>query len=195
MKKACVYCFVLFVAAALNAAPFGLKMGMTMQEVKEASSGVTLRSIPDLKDAYSFVPAKTHPLFSQYVVQINDTVGLYGIFAVGDDMKLDNYGTQIKDAFDNIVERVSKTYGTPLITDTLAPDTMWKDDKYWTNAFHDGARKLSAQWPRKATDKLSDDLYRVAIAATSTGYNTGRIVLGYSFNNSKSVQDEEDDVF
>lgn len=195
MKKALSAVFALLATAVLNAAPFGLKMGMTMDEVLVASNGTPLKPAPERKDAYSFVPAKPHPLFSRYYVLIDNKVGLYGIIAIGDELELDDYGTQIKDAFNNATTRVSKTYGNPLITDTIEPDTLLKDERYWSDAFHDGARKLSATWPYNANGTLGDNLLRIMITAVSTGYQTGCVVLTYSFTNAVTVQDEEDDVF
>lgn len=197
MKKALSAVLLVFAAAVLNAAPFGLKMGMTMDEVLAASSGTPLRPVPERKNAYYFVPKKAHPLFSYYYALIDDKAGLYGIMAAGDEMKLDDYGTQIKAAFNNATERVSKAYGNPLITDTIAPDTTLKEDSYWSYNFEKGARKLSAEWPYNANDKLGDNLLQVKITAVPVDMllaSGGRIVLTYFFTNAKAVQDEEDDV-
>lgn len=196
MKKTICLFLGLLAACALSAAPFGLKMGMTISEVEDASSGVPLKPARQRDNLYAFEPAKRHPLFTSYFVLIDEKVGLYGVIASSDIIKMDDYGTQLKEAFNDAMQRVSKAYGTPRLIDVLAPDAHFDDDKFWAMSFRQGARTLKCEWPRTAKDEMKDDLLKVVLATKPEGYfYEGVIELSYSFTNSASVEDEEDDVF
>ena len=56
------------------AAPFGLKMGMTIEEIAEQCE-----SEPSFvqDDIYLVTPIKKHPLFTYYAVYVSEKTGLY----------------------------------------------------------------------------------------------------------------------
>lgn len=195
MKR--VICAVLLavVASALYAFPFGLKMGMTVEEVQKESNGVPLVAIQGRKYAYVFEPAKRSSSFGTYFAMISDKVGLYSIMAIGNPIEMDDYGNQLKNEFIHILEQVSKNYGKPLVVDTLDPNSMWSEDKYWSMAFKEGARNLGACWPHSAEDKLPDGISKILLTTSSIRYKEAKVGLVYEFTNAVCVQDEEDNVF
>ena len=83
------------ISTFIYAAPFGLKMGMTVEEIteqcKEESSLVK-------DDIYLIKPTKSHPLFDYYAVYVNEKTGLYQIRAISDSMTCNDYGTEIQNA-------------------------------------------------------------------------------------------------
>jgi len=178
----------------IYAAPFGLKMGMTIEEIAEQCEEEP-SFVKD--DIYLVKPIKKHPLFSYYAVYVNEKTGLYQIRAISDSMTCNAYGTEIQNAFNSVKDRISKTYGKPRIINKLSSDTLWKDDKYWFEALKGGARQLSAIWGEKT--ELEDGLLSVALDCvadnSSFHWDDAHLVLYYYFNNASSVEDEQDEVF
>lgn len=194
MKKLFLLLILLSAPILLFSAPFGLSMGMTLDDLTEACDGAGPEHIED--DCYYVFPVKKHPLFKHYLAFVDDDKGLYCIKAVSDDISTNDYGTEIQNAFSEIKERISKTYGHPRMIDEIASDTLWKDDKYWLRALAEGSRTYAAIWESSSKNELKDDLTEVSIYASAENYpQTGWIILEYEFNNMQAVQDAQDDVF
>ncbi|MBQ8777318.1 MAG: hypothetical protein IJZ71_07550 [Treponema sp.] len=194
MKR--LFLAVLFIIGAtfIYAAPFGLKMGMTIKEIAEQCE-----SEPSFvqDDIYLVTPIKKHPLFTYYAVYVSERTGLYQIRAISDSIKCNNYGTEIQNAFNNVKDRISKTYGSPKIIDKVDPSSVWKAPKYWFQALKDGARQLSAVWGERT--ELADNLAGVALDCAVDNspfhYENTQLVLYYYFENASSVEGEQDSVF
>lgn len=192
MKKYIIFTLLLGFPFGLFASPFGLKMGMTLDEITEACNGK--RPAHNENDSYLIEPAKNHPLFKYYVVFVDENIGLYYIKALTDEMHTNNYGTELKAAFNSITDRVSKGYGNPEITDEIAKDSIWKDDGDWLNALRDGARTLCAVWgTKKPINK--DNIQYIGISAKYSSFQKGVILIEYQFENYSQIEDEQDSVF
>lgn len=194
MKKLFLLLILLSAPILLFSAPFGLSMGMTLDDLTEACDGADPEHIED--DCYYVFPVKKHPLFKRYVAFVDSDKGLYCIRAVSDDISTNRYGTEIQNAFSEIKERVSKTYGRPRIIDEIESDSLYTDDRDWVRSLEDGSRMYAAIWESSAKNELKDDLTEVSIYASAEDYlQTGWIILEYKFNNMQAVQDAQDDVF
>ena len=194
MKKLFFALIFGLISAFIYAAPFGLKMGMTIEEIAEQCEEEP-SFVKD--DIYFIKPVKKHPLFSYYAVYVNEKTGLYQIRAISDSMTCNDYGTEIQNAFNSVKDRIAKIYGKPRIINKVDPTSIWKDDKYWFQALKDGARQLSAIWGEKI--ELADNLISVALDCVADNdiyhYEDAHLVLYYYFTNSTSVEDEQDSVF
>ena len=194
MKKLFFALIFGLISTFIYAAPFGLKMGMTIEEIAEQCEEEP-SFVKD--DIYLIKPIKKHPLFSYYAVYVSEKTGLYQIRAISDSVTCNNYGTEIQNSFNSIKDRIAKTYGKPRIINKVDPTSIWKDDKYWFQALKDGARQLSAIWGEKT--ELADNLIAVALDCVADKdafhYEDAHLVLYYYFNNATSVEDEQDDVF
>ena len=183
-----------FLPLVVFAAPFGLKMGMTIDEIS-AQCEEDPSFMKD--DVYLINPKKSYPLFSYYAVYINQKVGLYQIRAISDSVTCNKYGTEIQNAFNSVKDRIAKTYGKPKIIDKVDSNSLYKDDNYWFHALKEGSRQLSAVWGEKTN--LTDDLLGVALDCVADtdflSYDKAHLVLYYYFTNAQSVEDEQDDVF
>lgn len=169
---------------------FGLNMGMTLSEIKNACNKVSPKQIEG--DKYYVYPIKTHPLFKYYIAYVDDSQGLYCLQAVSDKIETNEYGVEIKEAFAEIKDRVSKTYGTPKMIDTIDPKSWWQNDSYWLLGISEGARTYSAIWD----SQLKDDVSRVSIKVYGNSvWKYGTITLEYDFSNKAIVEDYQDDVF
>lgn len=194
MKKIAVFFFLFILPFYFFAAPFGLKMGMTLDELTEACNGNEPIHIED--NCYQIYPAKTHPLFKQYAAFIDSERGLYCIKAVSEEISTNDYGTEIKNAFAEIESRIAKTYGKSRKIDELSDDYYAKSEQYWVSQLSKGARTYAAIWESTSKSQLKDDLDSVVIYANAKLFpQTGWIILEYDFNNMQAVEDAQDDVF
>lgn len=194
MKVLFLLLILLSAPILLFSAPFGFSMGMSLDDLTEACDGVEPEHIED--DCYYVFPVKKHPLFKHYLAFVDDDEGLYLIRAVSDDISTNRYGTEIQNAFSEIKERISKTYGRPRIIDEIESDCVFKDDRDWLRALAEGSRTYAAIWESSAKNELKDDLNNVSIYASAEDYpQTGWIILEYEYNNMQAVQDAQDDVF
>ena len=176
----------------IYAAPFGLKMGMTIDEIAEQCEEEP-SFIED--DIYWIKPIKSHPIFSYYAVYVSEKTGLYQIRAISDSVTCNKYGTEIQNAFNSVKDRISKTYGKPRIINKVDStiSSFLQKDEYWFQTLKDGARQLSAIWGEKT--ELTDNLISVALDCVADNYEDAHLVLYYYFTNSTSVEDEQDSVF
>ena len=192
MKKKFLLVSVLFLfSGLLFAAPFGLKMGMNLEEIKGACGGKRPENVQD--DCYRIYPEKNHPLFEEYYAYVDEVEGLYYIKAVSARISVNEYGTELKEKFNEINARVSKSYGTPKITDEVNLQSIFKDDNYWLYSLGEGARVLSARWEN--ANQLKDDLVYVYLYVSSRKSSYGWVNLEYRFTNASAVEDSQDDVF
>lgn len=174
--------------------PFGFDIGMTYEEVKVACGGSNPEYISD--DRYYVIPKKAHPLFEKYIVWISDEVGLYYIKGVSRDIKCSDYGTEVKDKFDEILLILEKKYGKFEKDDSVKSDYLWKDERDWMTALKDGARTYSASWYNDNTN-LFDGLYSIGMGVhISDQYSTANayIWIEYGFQNYEDAQEAVDDV-
>ena len=196
MKKKILALIFGIISTFLYAAPFGLKIGMTIEEIAEQCEEEP-SFVKD--DIYLIKPIKKHPLFSYYAVYVSEKTGLYQIRAISDSVTCNDYGTEIQNEFNNVKDRIAKTYGKPRIinkVDASLSDYM-KQDKNWFYNLKNGAQQLSAIWGEKS--ELADGLSRVALDCVADNsafhWEDAHLVLYYYFNNANSVEDEQDEVF
>ena len=196
MKKIFLALIFGIISTFLYAAPFGLKIGMTIEEIAEQCEEEP-SFVKD--DIYLIKPIKKHPLFSYYAVYVSEKTGLYQIRAISDSVTCNDYGTEIQNEFNNVKDRIAKTYGKPRIinkVDASLSDYM-KQDKNWFYNLKNGAQQLSATWGEKS--ELADGLSRVALDCVADNsafhWEDAHLVLYYYFNNANSVEDEQDEVF
>lgn len=196
MKKLYMLLILTLLPVAIFADPFGLKMGMTIEEIAEQCEDEP-SFVKD--DIYLIEPTKKHPLFSYYAVYVSEKTGLYQIRAISDSVTCNKYGKEIQKAFNSVKDRIAKTYGKPRIINKVDStiSSFLQKDEYWFRTLKDGARQLSAIWGEKT--ELADNLISVALDCVADNdiyhYEDAHLVLYYYFTNSSSVEDEEDSVF
>ena len=196
MKKKFLALIYGIISTFVYAAPFGFKMGMSIDEIAEQCE----EEPSFLKDdVYHVKPIKKHPLFSYYAVYVNEKTGLYQIRAISDSMTCNKYGTEIQNAFNTVKDRIAKTYGKPRIVNKVdsSISSILQKDEYWFSTLKDGSRQLSAIWGEKT--ELADHLVSVALDCVADNdiyhYSDAHLVLYYYFDNANSVEDEQDEVF
>lgn len=185
---------LVFIASIVFAGPFGLSKGMSLSEVSKLSEkGYEPKSIAN-DDRYAFIPQKKHEFFKNYLAFIDEEKGLYRINAISEEIRTTGYGTELKNTFYAMVERISKIYGKPKITDRIDSNYYLKKEEYWLTALKDGARELYATWDKgEKYTNLPEELESVSIYA-SAEFSYGYIIIKYHFSNSSEIHNKQDDV-
>ena len=183
---------VLIVNVSIFAGPFGLDMGMTLEEV----SGVCERKPTHISDdRYYIKPQKAHPLFEGYVVWINEEYGLYYIKGRSKEIGSNDYGTEVKQEFAKLLSPLERKYGKFNHTDKLAKDTLFRDDKYWMMAIAEGSRTYEAHWEAAENNVQGfEGLVSIATGVKTTSTNIAYIWIEYGFMNAMQGFDNLDDV-
>ena len=90
------------------AGPFGINMGMKINEVTEVCKTNPKHLEGNL---YEISPFKTNDMFENYYVRIDPEYGVYWLKAIGKTIYTNDYGENLKASFENLVKSIRKTYG------------------------------------------------------------------------------------
>jgi len=172
--------FLLSYAVPLLAGPFGLDMGMTLQQVKKVSS------IKPSKGSFIYYSAKlpkNHISFEKYVLYITPKNGLCKISAIGKDVTTSVYGNQLISEYEQIEKTLTSKYGkSDHKFDYLNNGSIWNNDNEWTMALKLKERMLQTPWAGISTS-LPDSLKSVVLEAFASDANTGYFTVDYEFEN------------
>lgn len=197
MKKIfSIFTFLFICSLSVFAGPFGLDMGMTLEEVAEACGGIEPEYISD--DRYYIQPVKSHPLFEGYVVWISEAEGLYYIKGISREIQANDYGTEVKQEFARLLSPLERKYGKFAKTDKISKDSLYQEDKYWMSSLARGSRTFEAHWSdgEDASEKFGG-LTTISIGIrTQATYITNKayIWIEYGFVNAVKGFDNLDDV-
>ena len=200
MKKLVLLVVImLVVSSSVFAGPFGLEMGMNLDDITKACGGIRPERLEN-DDRYWISPTKNHPDFEHYLVWVDGTKGLYCIRAISKEIRTSKYGTELKSFFYEMTERLSKTYGKPEIFDKVKNDVMdfLKKDEWWLTTLKEGSRILESLWEKESGKVImSKELKYVDLYADTLkySYDKGILVLDYGFINSDEIKKFQDDVF
>jgi hypothetical protein len=158
--------------------PFGLKQGLTLDQVRAVTS-LTAGDTLGLYSAAS-VPAP-HVAFESYVLGFSSKSGLCTITAIGKDITAGSYGTEVISAFDDLESALQKKYGPDKKYDFASG--LMDDPQYWMMALHDKNRTLAAIWNKESKATLPPSLSSIGMDARGSDINTAYINLRYEFSN------------
>ena len=195
MKAKKIVCLLPLALTAVLAfsGPFGLEMGMTLEEVANVCGG---KEPVDLGGGrYLVQPTKAHPSFAEYVAYVSETEGLYALTASTKEILSDEEGKTLQKKFHSLLDSVSKTYGECRLVDEIDEASKLTDDIYWIHTLRTGERKLEAWWLGTDGAAISDDVQNIYLAVKSTSYLKARIALRYRFANFDKAKDAQDSVF
>lgn len=181
MKKLFLILLFILLPFTIFAGPFGLKMGMTLEDITEVCGGT--KPTKQGYDCYMIYPEKKHPLFKEYIVFVDQEKGLYSIIALS---KEDRSRTIIDNTYIEIRESITKIYGS---SEEVDIDISLKDKQY--NSI--GTYYYCEKWEKELKDDLSCVLL-YATRYTYSYYDTYGLVLQYDFTNKSSVEDSQDEV-
>jgi hypothetical protein len=178
---------LLFVASVF-AAPFGIEMGMTLEQLKQM--GVNPVLLSDGSGRYYITPIKQHPDFERYIVNISPTYGVYRLLAVSKGIPTSSFGTDLKNKFYEIQKGLSSVYGESKTFDFLKVGSIWNQDRDWMMALKNEERYLDAFWDRESNSNLPDNLHGVWLRAQANSSSEGYFRLQYESINAKGADAE-----
>lgn len=166
--------------------PFGLQMGMSLDELRKVTTVTPRADYPGVYLADSL--PRGHPEFVQYLLVLNDSLGLCRIAALGKTYDDNDFGTQIQRRFSAIADAVTSRYGKAKRYDFLKAGSIWKADRYWMMGLLKKERYLSAYWSREHGSSLPPEIASVALEANATSPSQSYLTLNYEFSNFDSCQ-------
>jgi len=179
---------LLFVASVF-AAPFGIEMGMTLEQLKQM--GVNPVLLSDGSGRYYITPIKQHPDFERYIVNISPTYGVYRLLAISKIIPTSSFGTELKNKFYEIQKGLNSVYGNSTTYDFLKVGSIWDQDRDWMMALKNKERILSAYWDRKSNSNLPDDFSIIGLNALATSISEGYLRLQYESINVDKADAEQ----
>ena len=172
--------------ATREATPFGLRQGMSVEELGAAATPLgggmyKLTSVP--------VP---HPAFEFYVAQVSPRTGMCYVKGVGRQVRTNAYGAELRSRFASIRDEISATFGRYRTVDMLLSDSIWAGPRDWMAALAERQRLLFAQWNTDTRATLRPHLTTVFVAANAKTSDSGYVVVEYYFDNEPACQQEFD---
>lgn len=203
MKKLLFIAIAAIAATQVDAGPFGLSQGSTLDEVRKAGAFVAAES------DYVYVSKSLHKGtsdFENYSVLVTPKQGLCKIVAFSGDLYTDGYGRQLKTRFYDLTSALASKYGTPRVSLDISKTIdlsrnfgFWNlggigiDDSGWMEALLLKKRRLSAEWagslksidpvPASDTPELSDSIGWIALEGRARSPSLAYLRLEYRFNN------------
>jgi len=189
---------LLLIGLSINifAGPFGIDMGMSLEEVTKISK-IEPVSIGD--DAYLITPPNTNNLFEMYMVKIHHLHGVYLIKAIGVDISVTGYGDELKLEFNKLVQNLEKNYGKYKKIDYLKRGSIWKDADDFMMGLLKGDRSLIVSFDKESKATLPSDLKEILVGVSAKNQNTGYILLEYYSTKydiiTKEIEEKQNNVF
>ena len=167
--------------------PFGLKMGLSIEETKTLISGISRIEQSEWMYQADSVPIP-HPDFESYSLLFSQKHGLCKILAIGKDIKSGDSGSEVKSAFNSLDESLSKKYGKGKKYDFTS--SKYESPEYWMMYLLKKNRTLYKFWRKEYGSTLLNNLSAIALNANASDMSTGYLTLSYEFENFSDCVDE-----
>lgn len=190
MKRTACIIALAAMASTVTAGPFGLRQGMTLDEVGPPAVLDGVGAFPLLRQVP--VPVPDFPTYKPFVCPRH---GLYGIEARTAEIKCEPDGRSLIDRFDDVVRRISAKYDRKGEDEsTLKPGSTLAGRNDWLEALRRGDRSIVHSWgPLELYSNeeglvgikpaLPDSLLSIELKAESLFNDAGQLVLTYWFRN------------
>lgn len=163
---------------ALNlAAPFGLRMGTTSEQLPGTAEPVA--------DGHYRLTAVRQPLaaFTDYGVRIGPGSGLCGVWASGIVADIETDGVALRGAFDAVESAMTARLGPAARTDVLLVASAFTAPDAWMQALERRQRYLFSVWSGLTGARLPADVRRVTLRAGAESASAGSLRLEIAFRN------------
>jgi hypothetical protein len=189
IKKILNFGFILFVLLSMSifAGPFGLEMGMTLEQVKQAT-----KNRIELQPAgfYMLEPPKKNSNFEHYQVSIHANYGVYMIVAASKIIDTSQNGIYVKEEFNRMASILEKTYGNGEIFDVIFNHSNIKDNN-WMRSIIEKDREYSAVWGTRNPEALPDNVALIILGIDVESEQNARLRLTYISVNYEKIADEQ----
>lgn len=175
---------LLAVGQAAVAGPFGVDMGMKVEELGEPESILST-------GYYHFATLpKSHPAFEGYVVQATPEQGICWIKAVGLDIPTNEDGSELRAGFEEMRVKLQRVYGKHDMTNHLDPESIWNEPEDFMAGILFDERVYIADWSADYGSTLDDNLIKVGLLAEATENTIGYYSVEYYFENHERCDAE-----
>lgn len=176
------------VASAVAAGPFGLEMGMSLEEVRISCGG--RQPVSYGGDLYMIEPEAVHPAFCVYMVRVSESEGLYFVLASSEKTVSVMTGEIVRERFAALKDTLCQTYGGCRVEDELVAGSAFTKESEWMVALAAGERKLQAVWNRGVPSRLPEDTRQIVLAVSSVSSFEARLSVSYTFSNYDAAMKE-----
>ncbi len=159
--------------------PFGLKMGLSIEDTKKLS-GLSKMEQSEWIYRADIVPTP-HPDFESYLLQFSEKTGLCRISAIGKNIISSDSGNEVKSNFNSIDESLSKKYGKGKKYDFTS--SKYDSPEYWMMHLLKKNRTLIKFWNKENGSNLLNNLSDISLKAEASDMWTGYLILTYEFEN------------
>ena len=170
MKRTLFTSFLILVTTILfsqQSRPFGLRMGMNLNEVSDVCHNIIHFTVGEGPYLYYLTPKNNSSLFKDYYVRIHPDMGLYFISAAGSVIYSDSIGTEINSAFSEFVLNISAIYGHYEIISYVDSRNNVSRNIYY------------AIWDRERGSNIPDDMSKIKVEINSYTSRMGVITIEY----------------
>jgi hypothetical protein len=165
-------------------AAFGLKMGMTLAELKAITTFNPVQKTSGGYQAES-LPNGDAAEFRSYGFFVSPKQGLCKVFGIGKTVDTGSDGSDLRMVFQRVEDRLKAKYGPPtLAADYLNSGSIWHEPNEWMMALKLKERQLATFWQYESGS--------IEVIANSVGSNQGWVMLQYEFPNFKACKTELD---
>jgi len=193
MKRFCLLLcgLVLFIGTVFSG-PFGLSKGMTLQELQTIEPSITL---VDPSTPYIYV-MKSVPIpssrFESYLVQVHPEKGLFGIVALGVDIKTTPNGTALINAYNSLVKVITDTYPAikPNSIDFLVSASTNDKPEDFMMSLEKSERFVHSYWgDSEAFPVVNKEIDTITLLILTSNTNVGYLRLSYEFTDFQKIKD------
>jgi hypothetical protein len=173
-------------AAGAGAAPFGVKKGMTLADLRRI---VRLEKTGEGTYTSKSAP-QPHASFDSYVYLASETLGVCcKVWGVSKPIKTNRYGQSVVADFDKLDAGLQEKYGARDRFDYLHPGSTWNEPQDWMTGLLKQERTLTSYWTREKST-LPDDVESIALEALAISPQTGFVKVGYELSNFQECMAE-----
>ena len=181
MKRFVLLAVLFLMATMLFAGPFGLEMGMTLDEIKAKCGGWSNVKYSGDGDVYMVEPPRKSFSFGVYFALVDDTFGLYSVSANTVVMPYKQCIIHLRNSFN----RLGSYYGEPQMRALL------KDMNPAYMASESPDTVVQYTWKRPECKKLEkENVDSLTIWISELGEDAGCVSITYCFDNHKKVVGE-----
>lgn len=151
--------------------PFGFSEGLTKEQITALVGAGAVKKIEDDVMTVTTAP-KPNSFFDEYMLVVSPKEGLVKVLAIGKTIQTGDSGAELRSNFQEVVEGVSKKYGTPTNTfDFCNGGTGCDGSEFWMLSLQEKNRTLAASW----------DPEKIFVEANALGMNSGYVTFAMEF--------------
>lgn len=170
----------------VQAGPFGLEKGMSLEEVRKHGNFVADR------DTFWYRATTVrfgHDNFEGYSILLVPGFGLCKILGVGKDISSNAFGDQVRTVYQELTGALAQKYGPPSSQyDFLKSGSIWKSPNDFMMGLVKEERVLASYWVGKGVT-LPDRLQAISITARATSSTKAYVNISYEFDNADACID------